>query len=110
MMPCAMLLLKELTSVIAENNWVFWEYGESSFMRLRLKCLNGSNKGVLKIINGSILGFFFVLTFLFALFPSKIRIARVIEIPASREKTMAVINDLGSWQKWNLFVNDSILT
>jgi hypothetical protein len=65
---------------------------------------------ILKLIIASILVLFLVLTFLFALFPSKIRIARVIEIPASREKTMAVINDLGSWQKWNLFVNDSILT
>lgn len=41
------------------------------------------------------------LIFVFSLFPSHIRISRVINIPASKEKIAHTINDLQTWDEWN---------
>jgi hypothetical protein len=64
----------------------------------------------LKLIIASVIVLFLVVTFLFALFPSTIRVSRVIAISSSLEKTSAVINNLNTWSHWNHFVNDSFLT
>ena len=63
----------------------------------------------LKLALISILVFFFVLTFLFALFPSDIRISRVIAIQSSKEKIMATIGNLQTWKEWNDLVYDDEL-
>ncbi|HMH32822.1 MAG TPA: hypothetical protein VK543_07320, partial [Puia sp.] len=64
----------------------------------------------MKLIIASVIVLFLVVTFLFALFPSTIRVSRVIAISSSQEKTSAAINNLGTWSHWNHFVNDSFLT
>ena len=53
---------------------------------------------------------FLVLTALSLLFPSHLRISRVINVAASREKVAAVIGDLHSWEEWNGFVRHTPLT
>jgi hypothetical protein len=53
---------------------------------------------------------FMVLTFVFALFPSDIRISRVIDIDAPSAKTDSVIQELKTWDEWNEFVKDPQLT
>src|ERR1700704_885536 len=63
-----------------------------------------------RLIIASIIVLFLVVTFLFALFPSTIRISRVIAISSSQEKTSSVINNLNTWSHWNHFINDSFLT
>jgi hypothetical protein len=63
----------------------------------------------LKLALISILVFFFILTFLFALFPSDIRISRVIVIQSSKEKIMATISDLKTWKDWNELIYRSEL-
>ena len=57
----------------------------------------------------SILVFFFVLTFLFALFPSDIRISRVVLIQSSKEKIMTTIGNLQTWKDWNELIYQSDL-
>ncbi|MFI5151949.1 MAG: hypothetical protein ACHQET_01365 [Chitinophagales bacterium] len=61
----------------------------------------------LKLVLISILVFFIILTFLFSLFPSNIRISRVIQIQSSKEKIMATIGNLETWKDWNLLIYNS---
>ena len=61
----------------------------------------------LKLILISILVLFVVTTFVFALFPSDIRISRVLNIHSSKEKIAGVIVNLNTWTDWNEFFNDS---
>ena len=60
------------------------------------------------VISGIIL--FIVVTFLFALFPSTIRVSRIMVVNADLQKTSATIEDLKTWRQWNHFINDSLLT
>jgi Polyketide cyclase / dehydrase and lipid transport len=54
---------------------------------------------------------FAVLTGLSLLFPSTIRISRVVNVPASlRAEAYAAVSDFGAWKKWNDFVYQSSLT
>ena len=54
---------------------------------------------------------FAVLTGLSLLFPSTIRISRVVNVPASRRaEAYAAVSDFGAWKKWNDFVYQSSLT
>jgi hypothetical protein len=64
---------------------------------------------ILRLIIVSIIVLFLVTTFVFALFPSHIRISRVISLPASKERTAAVIGDLKTWNAWNRFSGDTTL-
>jgi hypothetical protein len=61
----------------------------------------------LKLVLISILVLFIVITFVFSLFPSHIRISRVVNIHSSKEKIAQVISDLKTWKDWNEFFNDS---
>lgn len=53
---------------------------------------------------------FLALTALSFLFPSHLRISRVVNVPASRQATTAAIADLRGWEQWNLFVRNTALT
>lgn len=53
---------------------------------------------------------FVVMTLLSLLFPSSLRVIRVVNIAASRQKTLATVSDLRSWTQWNEFVNSPQLT
>ena len=54
---------------------------------------------------------FLALTGLSLLFPSDLRITRVINVPAaSKERTLQTIADLQTWESWNRFVRNSQLT
>lgn len=59
----------------------------------------------LKLFFISIVILFGVVSFVFALFPSHIRLSRIIAINAPAEKTAAVINDLQTWNSWNRLTN-----
>jgi hypothetical protein len=55
--------------------------------------------------------FFVVLTALSLLFPSDIRISRVVNVPVSRrQEVFAAVSDLGAWKAWNDFVYRSSVT
>jgi hypothetical protein len=58
----------------------------------------------IKLFFISIIVLFLVVTFIFALFPSHIRLARVIAVNAPEAKTAAVINDLKTWDSWNRLI------
>lgn len=53
---------------------------------------------------------FGILTFVFALFPSDIRISRVAQFDVTSAKIDSVINELATWDGWNQFVRDSLLS
>lgn len=53
---------------------------------------------------------FLALTALSLLFPSNLRISRVVNVSASRERTAAVLADLRGWTEWNQFVRNGTLT
>lgn len=56
---------------------------------------------ILKLFFISIIVIGIAIVFVFALFPNHIRISRVIQIQATRQKTAAIVNDLDTWQAWN---------
>lgn len=68
----------------------------------------------MRVIKFAFLGLavlFVVLTALSSLFPSTIRIGRVVNVPASRrQEAYSAVSDLGTWKKWNDFVYQSSLT
>ncbi len=64
----------------------------------------------LKLALISVLVFFVILIFLFALFPSRISVNRIQTIHASKEKAATVVANLETWASWNHFVSDSFLT
>jgi hypothetical protein len=65
---------------------------------------------LIKLILISIIVLFGVTAFLFMLFPSDIRISRVIAVNDVQKDIGAVISDMGTWRKWNLFTRSSDLT
>ena len=60
---------------------------------------------IFKLILMSIVILCIAVLFVFSLFPSHIRISRVVNIHASKEKIHAAIDDLSAWTKWNEFIN-----
>jgi hypothetical protein len=60
---------------------------------------------IFKLILISIVILCIAVLFVFSLFPSHIRISRVVNIHASKEKIHAAIDDLNTWTKWNEFIN-----
>ncbi|HXO75299.1 MAG TPA: SRPBCC family protein [Puia sp.] len=67
----------------------------------------------MKLIKFAFLGlvvFFLVLTALSLLFPSQLRVARVVNIAAPKEKVFAAVSDLRSWKDWNQFLRPNTLS
>lgn len=58
----------------------------------------------------SVVTLFLVMTALSLLFPSNIRVGRVINVTASRKQVAAAVADLRSWEQWNDFVSKTPLT
>jgi len=58
----------------------------------------------------AILTLFLMLTGLSLLFPSHLRVSRVINIAAPRARVAAVIGDLRTWDEWNMFIHNTPLT
>ena len=58
----------------------------------------------------SVVALFVVSTLLSLLFPSSLRVMRVVNVAASREKTLAAVRDLRAWTQWNEFVRSPQLT
>jgi hypothetical protein len=57
-----------------------------------------------------LVSFFVVLTALSLLFPSDIRVSRVVNVAASREQVYAAVSDLKAWDQWNRMLSPSMLT
>ncbi len=64
----------------------------------------------IKLVFISIIVLSLLLTTLSLLFPPHLHIARNISISSSKEKIDSVISDLHTWNKWNHFLDDSLLT
>ena len=58
----------------------------------------------------AIVTLFLMLTGLSLLFPSHLRVSRVINVTAPRGKVAAVIGDLRTWEEWNTFIHNTPLT
>ncbi len=58
----------------------------------------------IRLVLISIVVLFLLLVFLFALFPSHIRISRVIMVHSSVTRVAQVVGDLADWEHWNQFV------
>ena len=63
----------------------------------------------IKLIFISVICLSLFLTAFSLLFPPHLHIARNISISSSEQKIFSVISDLHTWNKWNKFINDSIL-
>jgi hypothetical protein len=62
----------------------------------------------LKLLFISIVVLTLVVTFLFALFPSHMRISRVINIGVSAQKASSLVGELASWENWNQLVKTGV--
>jgi hypothetical protein len=58
----------------------------------------------------SLISVFVVLTALSLLFPSDLRVQRVVNIASPRGKVLAAVGDLKTWPEWNRFVRGPGLT
>jgi len=58
----------------------------------------------LRLVIGSLVVFFLVILFLFALFPSHISVTRVISINRSQTEVLDKMSDLRTWKTWNEFL------
>ena len=58
----------------------------------------------------SLISIFLVLTAFSLLFPSNLRVSRVINIAAPRDKVLAAMGDLRVWSQWNEFIRSTPLT
>jgi len=65
---------------------------------------------LLKFALLSLLVLFVVLTCLSFLFPSDLRVARIVNIAAPREKVITTVGDLSSWKDWNKIAGGNTLT
>ena len=57
-----------------------------------------------KLILVSIVMLCIAVLFVFSLFPSDIRISRVLDIHSSKEKIHSALDNLSAWNRWNEFV------
>jgi Polyketide cyclase / dehydrase and lipid transport len=62
---------------------------------------------IVKLFLISAIVLFAATTFVFILFPSHIRISRVININSSRAKIAAAVSDFKTWEQWNQFISRS---
>jgi Polyketide cyclase / dehydrase and lipid transport len=65
---------------------------------------------VIKFTVLSLVIFLVVLTALSLLFPSDLRVARVVNIAAPKEKVLDAISDLRAWRDWNQFLRPNTLS
>jgi Polyketide cyclase / dehydrase and lipid transport len=66
--------------------------------------------GIVKFGLISLLTLFLVLTGLSLLFPSDLRVSRVINVAAPRQQVFAAISDFRAWKQWNAFAREASLT
>ena len=67
----------------------------------------------MKFIKFAILGLvvlFVVLTALSLLFPSDLRVARVVNVAASKQKVYSAVSDFNAWKQWNKFLSPNTLS
>lgn len=57
-----------------------------------------------------LISMFAVFTLLSLLFPSDIRVSRVVNVASSREDLYSAVSDLKSWKEWNGMVDPQILS
>jgi len=57
-----------------------------------------------------VVSLFVVLTALSLLFPSDIRVSRVVNVYSSRQRLYAAVSDLSSWKEWNRMIDPDLLT
>jgi len=65
---------------------------------------------LVKLVLICIVVLFGVTTIVFILFPSQIRVSRVITVAASKIRIAQTINDFSTWDKWNQFIRGPGLT
>jgi Polyketide cyclase / dehydrase and lipid transport len=65
---------------------------------------------IIKFAGLSLLTLFVVLTGLSLLFPANVRVSRVINVAAPRQKVYDAVSDFHAWGHWNDFVRASPLT
>jgi DNA gyrase inhibitor GyrI len=65
---------------------------------------------IIKFAGLSLLTLFIVLTLLSLLFPANVRVSRIINVAASRQKVYDAVSDFHAWGQWNDFVRASPLT
>lgn len=58
----------------------------------------------------SLVSIFVVLTAISLLFPSQMRVSRVVEVAASRQTVLAAVGDLRTWPQWNDLIRSTPLT
>jgi len=58
----------------------------------------------------SLISIFLVLTGLSLLFPSHLRVSRVVNVAAPRDRVLTAVGDLRAWSEWNEFVRSTPLT
>lgn len=58
----------------------------------------------------SIVVLFLVSTGLSFLFPSHLRVSRVVNVAAPKEKVLGIVGDFRSWKEWNGFLRGNTLT
>lgn len=58
----------------------------------------------------ALVSLFLVFTALSLLFPSHLRVTRVINVSTDKAKTLRVISDIQTWDHWNRFVQNPELT
>ncbi len=70
-------------------------------------------RSIMKLFKFAILGLavlFLVLTALSLLFPSDLRVARVVNIAAPKEKVLDAVSDFQAWKNWNQFLKPNTLS
>ena len=65
---------------------------------------------IIKFLVFCVVTLFIALTGLSLLFPSDLRISRVVNVATPKPATLRAIADLQSWEKWNQFVRNPQLT
>lgn len=58
----------------------------------------------------SLVVLFLVLTGLSLLFPSHLRVARVVNVDAPKESVFDAVSDFNNWKQWNRFLKSNTLT
>ncbi|HEY4291091.1 MAG TPA: SRPBCC family protein [Puia sp.] len=64
----------------------------------------------IKFVILSLVVLFLAFTGLSLLFPSHLRVARVVNIAAPKEKVFSAVSDLRTWKEWNQFLRTNTLS
>jgi len=63
-----------------------------------------------KLVLISFLALFIAISGVFMLFPSQVRVSRIVQVDAPKKRVYEAIDDLRSWDKWNIFFINVPLT